>query len=294
MALTDNYYAVLEAGGTKFNCAIINAKREIVAQQRIPTTTPEETLHTSLAFYKEQQQAGYAFSSMGIASFGPLDLNPQSPAFGSITKTPKPHWSDTPLRAFFADKLDCDVVIDTDVNAAALAEHRWGAGQGCNVVVYITVGTGVGGGIVVNGHTVRGMVHPEMGHMLVSPASELTGTCPYHSRCVEGLVCGAALKKLYGQPAESFDEGHPAWAHVADVLSQLCHNLMMTLSPEKIIFGGGVMQKASVIDDIIRRTTASVNGYIAFGKGRSLTNVITVPALGTNSGMLGALALLDN
>lgn len=293
MALTDKYYAVIEAGGTKFNCAIVTSTREVIAEQRIPTTTPEETLSATIDFFKQQVAAGMTFSKLGIASFGPLDLNPKSPTYGFITKTPKPHWSNCDLVGTLQRALACDVAIDTDVNGAALAEYRWGAAQNCDVAVYITVGTGVGGGVVINGRPLHGLVHPEIGHMLVTPPTGLEGVCPFHKNCVEGLASGTSLGKIWGQPSDTFADDHPAWDGLAAVLGSMSHNLLMTLSPQKIIFGGGVMQKQGIIEKVIRYTDISVQGYIVMPESVNLNDIICLPGLDTRSGLFGALALLD-
>ncbi|MCU7554588.1 ROK family protein [Alteromonas sp. ASW11-19] len=293
MAANNSYFAVIEAGGTKFNCAIVTDERQIIAELRVPTTTPDETLSACVAFFRQQREAGYAFTRMGIASFGPLDLNRASPQFGSITKTPKPHWSHTPLTDYFTDALQCEVVIDTDVNAAALAEYQWGAAQQARVAVYVTIGTGVGGGLVVNGAPVQGLVHPEMGHMLVTPPAGQAGTCPFHANCVEGLVSGTALGKIWQQPAHTFGDTHPAWDGFAQVVAQFSHNLLVTLSAEKIVFGGGVMETPGLLDKIIAQTRQSLNDYIVFPAGTSLEDILVLPGLGTRSGLFGALALLQ-
>jgi fructokinase len=294
MALTDPYYAVIEAGGTKFNCAVVTAEREIVAEIRIPTTTPEETLAKTADFFQQQRQAGLAFNRMGIASFGPLDLNPASATYGYITKTPKPVWSDTDLAGYLARQLDCEITIDTDVNGAALGEYRWGAAQGTAVAVYVTVGTGVGGGLVINGKPLHGLVHPEIGHMLVQPPAGVTGVCPFHQNCVEGLASGTALGKIWSQPSHTFTDDHPAWDGLSEVLGDMCHNLMVTLSAEKIILGGGVMQKHGLVEKVIAATTARLNDYIVMPAGVGLDDIICLPGLGTRSGLFGALALLDS
>ena len=293
MALSDKHYAVIEAGGTKFNCAIVTPERDIVAETRIPTTTPEETLAATIAFFQQQVASGLSFTKLGIASFGPLDLNKQSSTFGFITKTPKPFWSDTDLVGTLSSALSCEVAIDTDVNGAALAEYRWGAAQNCDVAVYITVGTGVGGGIVVNGRPLHGLVHPEIGHMLVTPPEGQQGACPFHADCVEGLASGTSLGKIWGQPSDTFADDHPAWDGLAQVLASMTHNLMMTLSPEKIIFGGGVMQKQGIIDKVIHYTEVSVKDYIVMPEQVTFSDIICLPGLGTRSGLFGALALLD-
>lgn len=293
MALTDPYYAVIEAGGTKFNCAVVTPEREIVAEIRIPTTMPADTLAQTIAFFKQQREQGFSFTRLGIASFGPLDLNKASPAYGYITKTPKPGWSDTNLAGFLADALSCDVAIDTDVNGAALGEYRWGAAQGADVAIYVTVGTGIGGGVVINGKPLHGLVHPEIGHMLVQPPAGQTGICPFHTNCVEGLGSGTALGKIWSQPSDTFADDHPAWDALGEVLGQMCHNLMVTLSAQKIILGGGVMQKQGLVEKVVATTSATLNDYIVMPAGVSLDDIICLPGLGNRSGLFGALALLD-
>ena len=294
MALHDPFYAVIEAGGTKFNCAIVDENRQIIEELRVPTTTPAETLSACVDFFLRQRKLGRDFSELGVASFGPLDLKTDSAYWGYITKTPKPHWSFTSIAPHLADALKCRVAIDTDVNAAALAEQRWGAGEQAGVVIYVTVGTGVGGGVVINGKPLHGLVHPEIGHFKVIPPTDIEGVCPFHGNCVEGLASGTALGKIWGQPSESIDDSHPAWDHLADVLAQLSHNLMVGFSAEKIIFGGGVMQKTGMLEKIIDKTAASLADYIVFPEGITLSDIIVLPGLGTRSGLLGALALLDN
>ncbi|MBU2980155.1 ROK family protein [Alteromonas sp. C1M14] len=293
MALNDEYYAVIEAGGTKFNCAIVNKAKEVVEQVRVPTALPEKTLNACVDFFKAQREAGYDFKQMGIGSFGPLDLNPQSDTYGFITKTPKPNWSYVSIAPFFADALNCDVVIDTDVNAAALAESRWGAAQGTDVCVYITVGTGVGGGVVIHGKPLHGLVHPEIGHFKVIPPDGIQGVCPFHGNCVEGLASGTSLGKIWGQPSDTLADDHPAWDKLTDVLAQLCHNLLVGLSAQRIIFGGGVMQKQGIVERIIDKTQISLNDYIVLPPKVAFSDIICLPGLGTQSGVLGALALLD-
>lgn len=294
MALTDPYYAVIEAGGTKFNCAVVTPGRDIVAETRIPTTTPEETLAKTVAFFQQQREAGYVFTQMGIASFGPLDLNSASATYGYITKTPKPDWSHTNLAGHLAAQLACEVTIDTDVNGAALGEYRWGAAQETNVAVYVTVGTGVGGGVVINGKPLHGLVHPEIGHMLVQPPSGIHGVCPFHQNCVEGLASGTALGKIWSQPSDTFADDHPAWDGLSEVLGDMCHNLMVTLSAEKIILGGGVMQKHGLVEKVIAAACGKLNDYIVMPEGVSLEDIICLPGLDTRSGLFGALALLDS
>ncbi|MFC4700566.1 ROK family protein [Glaciecola siphonariae] len=286
-------YAAIEAGGTKFICALFDANKNVLAKTRIATTTFEETIGQVIDFYQDLKSQGHDFDQLGLASFGPLDLNPNSPTFGNVTKTPKPYWTDAPLGSRLSETLDVKVSIDTDVNAAALAEYRWGAGQGFDVVVYITVGTGFGGGLVVGGRTVKGLVHPEMGHMRIKVPEGVQGQCPFHGDCVEGLASGTSMQKIWNQSTQDMPQDHPAWETEANVLGQVCHNLLMTLSAQKIILGGGVMQQSFLLPKIIEQTEKNLGDYICFPQDLALSDIITAPGLSTDSGLLGALALLD-
>jgi fructokinase len=286
------YFAVIEGGGTKFNCAIVDAQKEICAEHRVATSTPDETLDAVVAFFDSQKKKGYDFEKLGLACFGPLDLNRYSSSFGSITSTPKPHWSNTRIAPILAAALDCHVEIDTDVNAAALAEHLWGASKEAQVNVYVTVGTGLGVGVVINGKPLHGLIHPEIGHMLVSGLDDIQGVCPFHGQCFEGLASGKAMSKIWQQPAETLPDDHKAWDIQAQVLGQLCHNLMLGFSPHSIVLGGGVMAKARLIERAIYYAEKSLNSYIVLPENYSLSKVISKPGLGEHSGLLGALALV--
>jgi fructokinase len=285
------YIAAIEAGGTKFNCAILNTQRQILAEERIATTTPDETLSKVIAFFSAQKKAGFDFKHLGLACFGPVDLNKASASFGSITATPKPHWSHTPITRLLEQDLDCTVSFDTDVNAAALAEHKWGAGQGSDVCIYVTVGTGLGVGVVINGKPLHGLIHPEVGHMLITPPEGIQGICPYHGNCIEGLASGKAMGQIWQQPAETLPDDHRAWDVQAQILALLCHNLMLTFSPHKIILGGGVMSKPDLITKVIAYTEKSLADYLCYPSGLSLKDVISPTGLGQHSGLFGALAL---
>lgn len=285
-------YAVIEAGGTKFNCAIIDSSRHILAQQRVATTTPDKTLGACLAFFQQQQQAGLTFDKLGLACFGPVDLNSSSATWGNITATPKPHWSNTPIRQILAQSLNCTVIIDTDVNAAAIAEHRWGAGIGCDTVVYVTIGTGVGAGIVINGKPVHGLIHPEAGHMIIGEIDGIKGVCPYHGSCVEGLASGYAMAQIWQQPAETLPDNHRAWDIQARVIGTFCHNLLVSYSPQKIVLGGGVMQKPGLLQAVVKHTDRSLNQYLTLPQGSAFKDLISLPGLQDKSGLLGALALV--
>jgi fructokinase len=286
------YFAVVEGGGTKFNCAIVDGQKKIYSEHRVATTTPDKTLNAVVAFFESQKNKGYDFEKLGLACFGPLDLNKQSSSFGSITSTPKPHWSNTRIAPILAEALNCQVEIDTDVNAAALAENLWGASQHAQVNVYITVGTGLGVGVVINGKPLHGLIHPEMGHMLVSGLDEIKGVCPFHGQCFEGLASGNSMSKIWQQPAEKLPDEHAAWDIQAKVLGQLCHNLMLSFSPQSIVLGGGVMSKPGLLQRSVSYAEQSLNNYIVFPEDHGLKQIISKPSLGEHSGLLGALALV--
>ncbi len=287
----NNYYAVIEAGGTKFNCAVIDEHKQFLARSRIPTTNPNETLALVSDFFEQARRPNQPYTALGIASFGPIDMSPSSPTFGYITSTPKPGWSNTDMVVPLAKQLKCPVAFDTDVNGAAYAESLWGAGKGKEVVIYITVGTGVGGGVVINGRPVHGLIHPEMGHMLIPGHPAIQGVCPFHTNCVEGLASGAALSKIWQQPAEQLEDEHQAWDVQSTILSQLCHNLLTSFSPQKIILGGGVMAKPGLIEAVIEKTQISLNHYLTLPHSVQLQDVISPTGLNQDSGLLGALAL---
>lgn len=190
------------------------------------------------------------------------------------------------------EALECQVEIDTDVNAAALAEHLWGASKESEVNIYVTVGTGLGVGVVINGKPLHGLIHPEMGHMLVSGLDEIQGVCPFHGQCFEGLASGKAMSEIWQQPAETLPDDHKAWDIQAQVLGQLCHNLVLGFSPQSIVLGGGVMSKDGLIERVIHYTEKSLNSYVVFPENYSLKQIISKPGLGDHSGLLGALALV--
>ncbi|MFT7559756.1 MAG: fructokinase [Flavobacteriales bacterium] len=289
-----HYFAVIEAGGTNFNCAIIDADRKILAETRIDTTTPEETLGLVINFFKTQKQDGYDFDVLGLACFGPIDLRSTSTTYGFITATPKPHWSNVAILPQLEKALQCRVYFDTDVNAAALAEYCWGAAQNTEVSVYVTVGTGLGGGVIINGKPLHGLIHPEIGHILLSPPDGIEGVCPFHGNCAEGLASGKAMSQIWQQPAETLNDEHRAWDVEAQMLGLFCHSLLLSFSPQKIILGGGVMYKPGLIEKVIECTKQSLGGYLTLPTDVTLGDIICRPGLGQYSGLLGALALAIN
>ena len=278
----------IEAGGTKFVCAVGTGPDDVRAVARVPTTTPAETLARTVAFFAEQA-ARVPLTALGVASFGPVDLDSSSPTFGRITTTPKPGWRDVdvvgPLRA----ALRVPVAFDTDVNAAALAEHRWGAGRGLGTLVYVTVGTGIGGGAVVDGRPLHGLVHPEMGHVRVPhdrARDPFEGVCPAHGDCWEGLATAPAIAARWGRPPETLPDDHPAWALEARYLALGLANLVLTLSPERIVLGGGVMRAAGLLARVRAETAKALADYVRAPD-------LVPPALGERAGVLGALWLAE-
>lgn len=287
-------YGAIEAGGTKFICLVGIDPQHILEEARFATTIPSETLSSVVEFFK-RAAAGKNLAAIGIGCFGPLDLDPHSPSFGSITATPKPGWSNTHILTTLQDALHTPVAIDTDVNAAALAEYTWGAAQDIDPFVYLTIGTGIGGGGIVNSAPLHGLVHPEMGHIRLPhdrQADPFDGVCPFHGDCFEGLASGPALHKRWGQPAEELPENHPAWELESRYIALALSDLVCTLSPKRIILGGGVMQNLSLFPRIRENLIKFLNGYIQ--SPEILGNIdeyIQPPALGSRAGVLGALAL---
>ena len=283
-------YGALETGGTKMVLAVLDEQGNFLERAKLPTKTPQETMAEMIAFFRE-----HPVSALGIGSFGPLDLNPSSPTFGSITATPKLSWRNFPIVPEFTKALQIPVAMDTDVNAAALAESVLGAAKGLESCLYVTVGTGIGGSLIVNGKPVHGLLHPEIGHIRVSPLPGdplPKGICPYHGCCLEGMAAGPAMKEKWGLSARELPESHPAWELESDYLSQLCAIAILSFSPEKIILGGGVMQQKFLFPRIREKTLKALGGYIVHpAVEEGLENYIVEPGLGTNSGILGAWLL---
>jgi fructokinase len=286
----------IEAGGTKFVCAIGSGPDDLRAEVRFATTTPEGTIGRAIQFFRQhQEEHEEPLAAVGIASFGPLDPNPDSPTFGYITRTPKAGWAHTDLAGAVRQALDVPVGFDTDVNGAALAEYCWGAARGLDTFIYLTIGTGIGGGGMVNGKLIHGLLHPEMGHVRIPhdrSRDPFPGCCPFHDDCLEGLATGPALSARWGQPAEKLPPDHPAWPLEAEYLALGLVNFTCTLSPQRIIMGGGVMQQAHLFPLVRRRVLELLNGYLqAPAILDHIDEYIVPPALGNRAGVLGAIAL---
>ena len=287
-------YGGIEAGGTKFVCAVGSGPENMIERTRIDTTTPDETFQKVIQFFKPYADQA-KITSIGIGSFGPLDLNPNSPTYGFITSTPKPHWSNADFLGTIQRALNIKVTIDTDVNAAALGEFRWGAGQGCDPLLYLTIGTGIGGGYIKGGKTLIGLHHPEMGHIRIPhdlKRDPFSGGCPFHGDCFEGLASGPAIEKRFGSRGETIRDDNPYWEIEADYIASALCNYILILSPKRIILGGGIMARTFLFSLIRRKVLESLNGYVA---SESLLNkideYIVPPGLGNRSGSLGAIAL---
>ena len=292
----EQLYGGIEAGGTKFVCAVGTGPDDLRAETVIETTTPDETIGRAVAFL-QAQASQTPLTAVGIASFGPVDLDPRSKTYGYITATPKPGWRFADLQGRVQRALGVPVAIDTDVNGAALSEHRWGAAQDQENVIYLTVGTGIGGGALVHGQLLHGLLHPEMGHILLPhdwQADPYPGFCPYHGDCLEGLAAGPAMQGRWGQPAESLPPDHPAWQLEAHYLALGVVSLSLTLSPQRVLLGGGVMHQQALYPMIREKVRSVLNGYLQTPLIlENLNEYIMAPGLGNRAGVLGAIALAE-
>ena len=289
-------YGGIEAGGTKIVCAVGTGPTDLRAEARFPTTTPNETLGRIIEFFRAQAAHG-PLAAIGIGAFGPLSPDRRAPDYGYITSTPKPGWAHTDVAGTVGRALGVPVGFDTDVNVAALGEGRWGAAQGLDTFLYITVGTGIGGGGLANGRVMHGLVHPEMGHIRLPhdrEADPFAGSCPYHGDCLEGLACGPALAARWGGSAQTLPAGHPAWPLEAHYLALACVTFICTMSPQRIILGGGVMDQAQLFPGIRQEVQTLLHGYVqAPAILDGISSYIVPPGLGNRAGVLGALALAE-
>lgn len=279
----------IEAGGTKFIYGIADENGNIMDRHACPTTTPEETLSTIINYFKTQQ-----LSALGIGSFGPIDLNTNSSTYGYITSTPKIQWQNTDILGILKNVLPVPIAFDTDVNGAILGESLWGAAQGVDSSLYLTIGTGIGGGAIINKQLIHGLLHPEMGHILVTkhPNDTFNSICPFHSSCLEGLASGSAIEKRWACKGMDLTEDHPAWKLEAYYLAQAIVNFILILSPQKIILGGGVMHQLHLFPLIRTQVQTLLNNYIHLIQiQQNIDNYIIPPILGDNAGFLGAIAL---
>lgn len=282
----------IEAGGTKFVCGIGNENGDIIEKISFPTTTPKETLKLVTDYFKDKQ-----IEALGVGSFGPIDLNQESSTYGFITSTPKKNWKNVNLLGELKKHIDVPMAFDTDVNAAALGELEWGAAKGLDSCIYMTVGTGIGVGAVAEGKLIHGMLHPEMGHILVKRHEDDTykGNCPFHGDCLEGMASGPAIENRWGQKGVVLSANPQVWELEAYYLAQALVNYILVLSPKKLILGGGVMQQKQLFPIIIENVVNLLNGYIQHENLLvCIDEYIVPPELGDNAGLCGALALAKN
>lgn len=288
-------FGAVEAGGTKFVCAVGTGPNDLRSVTRIPTTTPEETLPQVLDFFRQQIKTVGVLDSIGIGAFGPVDVRPNSSTFGWFLNTPKPGWQQIDFAGMLKRELNIPIGFDTDVNAAAVGEHRWGNGQGLETFIYLTVGTGIGGGGLVGGKPIHGLLHPEMGHILIPhdlSVDPFVGSCPFHQDCLEGLASGFAMEKRWGRKGNTLRADHPAWALEANYLALGLMNFIVVLSPERIIMGGGVMAQEQLFPMIRSQVREKLNNYLDVPKiVNEIEDYIVPPKLGDKAGILGALAL---
>jgi len=287
-------YGGIEAGGTKFVCAVGTGPDDLRDEIRFPTTTPDETLGCVIEYFREQNDKE-PLAAIGIGSFGPLDPRKGSSTYGYITSTPKPNWVNTDFVGAIKNVFDLPVGFDTDVNAAALGEQRWGAAQRLSDFIYLTIGTGIGGGGMTNGRLMHGLIHPEMGHVFIPhdiKKDPYEGHCLFHKDCFEGLASGPALKDRWGVSAEDLAPGHRAWDMEAGYIAAALVNYICALSPQRIIIGGGVMEQKDVIILVRDKVKKMLNDYVQAPEiMEGIDNYIVLPGLGNQAGILGAIAL---
>lgn len=295
MTILKPLLAGIELGGTKCVCLIGTGPDDIRMRNSVPTRDPQATLQHVEDLLTNGASLHGPIAALGIASFGPLDVDTLSSTYGHITSTAKPGWQDTPIATRFMQAFAVPVGFDTDVNGAAVAEGRWGAAQGLEDFAYVTVGTGVGVGLVIAGRPARGFTHAELGHIRISrqPGDGFSGSCPFHGDCVEGLASGVAIAARVGLPAEQVPSGDPAWDHVAHALAQLLHTLVLTTAPRRFLIGGGVADAHPELLPRVRRLLVeSINGYLNLDRlTGGIDEYVVAPGLGSFAGPLGALAL---
>ncbi len=290
-------YGAVEAGGTKFVCVVGRGPSELLAEQRIPTESPDVTLANVISFFRPYCR-DVGIQAIGIGSFGPCDLDVSSPTYGFITSTPKPGWQNTDLVGTLRRALSLPVAFDTDVNAAAFGEYMWGAATGKSTCLYLTVGTGIGGGFLVAGRPLHGLQHPEMGHIRVPhdrARDPFIGSCPFHGDCLEGLASGPAIRARFGMRGEDLDDADTFWELEAEYLGVAIATYVLVLSPALVVLGGGILQRTFLLPRIREFVKESLAGYIrqpALMEG--IQDYLVAARLGAQAGVLGALAMASS
>lgn len=295
MSTGERLYGAVEAGGSKFLCAVGHGVHEIIEERRIATREPAETLAEVLQFFHAMQLKHGRVRGFGIASFGPIQLDRRAPDWGRMLATPKPGWANANLIATLQPVADCAIELDTDVNAAALAEAELGAGQGCSSVAYVTVGTGIGAGVAINSQTLRGRMHPEMGHILVrrDPRdATFPGICPFHGDCLEGVASGLAIQRRWHCDLSALPDDHMAYSIIGGYLGQLAATIALVTSAERIVFSGGVLENGLLLPHIRNATRDALAGYLpAHEPDGCVENSICTSPLHGRAGLLGAMIL---
>ena len=283
----------IETGGSKWECAIGTGPDDLRATETMPTTSPVETIGRAVAFFEREGPV----EAIGIGSFGPVDGKPSSPSWGHITTTPKPGWANTDVGQEVHRRLSVPVAFDTDVNAAALGEQRWGAAQGLDTFCYITIGTGIGGGGMAGGNLLHGLLHPEFGHLRIphdAAADPFPGVCPFHGDCWEGLASGPAIEARWGRPPEELAARDDVWELEAHYVALGLVCVICVLSPERIVLGGGVGTAPGLLSRVRPRVVTLLNGYLATpAVTEKIDDYLVPPRLATRSGVLGAIALAE-
>lgn len=295
MSAGERLYGAVEAGGSKFLCAVGHGVHEIIEERRIATRESAETLAEVLQFFHAMQLKHGRMRGFGIASFGPIQLDRRAPDWGRMLATPKPGWANANLIATLQPVADCAIELDTDVNAAALAEAELGTGQGCGSVAYVTVGTGIGAGVAIDGRTLRGRMHPEMGHIQVRrDARDLTfpGICPFHGDCLEGVASGLAIQRRWQSDLSALPENHVAYSIIGGYLGQLASTIALVTSAERIVFSGGVLENGLLLPHIRAATRDALAGYLPpHERDGCVENSVCLSALRGRAGLLGAMIL---
>lgn len=293
MSTVSGRFGGVETGGTWCVCALGSGPGEIEVREQFRTTTPAQTLERIVAFFASRPRP----AAVGIGSFGPVVVDPASPRWGQVTTTPKPGWQHTDVAGVIGRALGVPVAFELDVTAAAIGEHRWGAGRGAESLCYLTVGTGIGGGVLIDGRPLHGLIHPEVGHLRVPHDRDrdpYPGCCPAHGDCWEGLACGPAIAERWGADPRELPDEHPAWELEAQYIALGVLSIVMVASPRRVILGGGVLERAGLLDRVRAHLPALIAGYLddpLLGSG--IARYLVAPELGDDAGVLGAIALAE-
>jgi fructokinase len=291
--MTEKRYGGIEGGGTKFVCAVGNGPDHLIDEIRIPTTIPTEVTQKVYEFFASHLAR---LHGIGFGSFGPLDMESNSPTYGYITNTPKPQWGNTNILGMLREKINVPIVMDMDVAIGGLGEAKWGASRDDSHSLYLTIGTGIGAGYIMDGKPLRGLTSPEAGHIRIPHNLQLDpfrGACPSHGDCFEGLAAGPSIEARFSQRGETLPDNHFFWDIEAGYIAHALINYILTLSPKRIIIGGGVMQKSFMFPAVRKKVLELMNGYITHDLlSKNIDQYIVPPALGSRSGVLGAIALI--